>query len=204
MPSRFTNPAIGGAGGADHGDPFVLRHQGEYFLYHTTDDGDRGISVHRSRDLVRWSFAGHALEPAGWAQTDIWAPEVVHAGGEFLMYVSGTTLAPDGTGVEAERRQGLARARDPLGPFRWDEAPLVRDTWSIDGHPFRAADGSEWLFYNVRTAETGFDGHPGSGNVVDRLLAPDRLAGAPAPVAYPSERWEGSAAGDAYWNEGAW
>jgi beta-xylosidase len=64
MPSRFTNPAIGGAGGADHGDPFALRHHGEYFLYHTTDDGDRGISVHRSRDLVRWSFAGSALEPA--------------------------------------------------------------------------------------------------------------------------------------------
>src|SRR5215212_8622363 len=38
MPRRFTNPVIGGAGGADHGDPFVLRHRGEYFLYHTTDD----------------------------------------------------------------------------------------------------------------------------------------------------------------------
>jgi GH43 family beta-xylosidase len=182
MPRRFTNPVIGGAGGADHGDPFVLRHQGEYFLYHTTDDGDRGISVHRSRDLVRWSFAGHALEPAGWAQTDIWAPEVVHAGGEFLMYVSGTTLAPDGTGVEAERRQGLARARDPLGPFQWDEAPLVRDTWSIDGHPFRAADGGDWLFYNVRTPETRFEGHSGSGNVV---IGCRRPTGSPGRRASP-------------------
>jgi GH43 family beta-xylosidase len=204
MPPRFTNPVVTDDRGADHGDPFVLRHRGEYFLYHTTDDGDRGISVHRSADLVHWEFAGHALEPGGWAQTDVWAPEVVHAGGEFLMYVSATTIGPDGEGIEADRRQGLARAPGPLGPFRWDDAPLVRDAWSIDGHPFRAADGSDWLFYNVRTEETRFEGRGGSGNVVDRLLAADRLAGAPAPVVFPSERWEGSAAGDAYWNEGAW
>ena len=80
----------------------------------------------------------------------------------------------------------------------------MRDTWSIDGHPFTAADGSAWLFYNVRTAATRHAGRPGSGNVVDRLPAPGRLAGAPAPVTFPSEPWEANAAGDAYWNEGAW
>jgi GH43 family beta-xylosidase len=193
VPGHFVNPVITDERGEDHGDPFVLRHNGEYFLYHTTDDGDRGISVHRSRDLVRWQFAGIALERGGWAQTDIWAPEVVDAGGELLMYVSATTIGADGEGVEADRRQGLARATDPLGPFRWDPEPLVRDAWSIDGHPFR-----DWLFYNVRPDATR------SGNVVDRLLAPDRLAGDPAPVVFPSERWEANAAGDAYWNEGAW
>jgi GH43 family beta-xylosidase len=189
----FTNPVITDEHGEDHGDPFVLRHGGEYFLYHTTDDGDRGISVHRSPDLVHWTFAGIALEPGGWAETDIWAPEVVHAGGELLMYVSATTLGPDGEGVEADRRQGLARARDPLGPFAWDPAPLVRDAWSIDGHPFR-----DWLFYNVRPDPAN------SGNVVDRLLAPDRLAGEPAPVVFPSQPWEADAAGERFWNEGAW
>jgi GH43 family beta-xylosidase len=195
----FTNPVITDERGEDHGDPFVLRRHDGYFLYHTTDDGDRGISVHRSPDLVHWTFAGIALEPGGWAQTDIWAPEVVAAGGELRMYVSGTTLGPDGEGVEADRRQGLARARDPLGPFAWDPAPLVTGTWSIDGHPFR-----DWLFYNVRTDATRFDGRPGSGNVVDRLVAPDRLAGEPVPVTFPSHPWEANAAGDAYWNEGAW
>jgi GH43 family beta-xylosidase len=189
----FTNPVITDERGEDHGDPFVLRHGGEYFLYHTTDDGDRGISVHRSRDLVHWEFAGIALEPGGWAQTDIWAPEVVESGGELLMYVSATTIGPDGEGVEADRRQGLARARHPLGPFTWDREPLVRDAWSIDGHPFRG-----WLFYNVRPD------HTRSGNVVDRLLAPDRLAGDPAPVVFPSQPWESDAAGERYWNEGAW
>ena len=204
MTESFVNPVITDDRGEDHGDPFALRHRGEYFLFHTTDDGDRGVSVHRSRDLVHWEFAGIALEPGGWAQTDVWAPEVARAGDEFLMYVSGTSMGPDGEGVEEDRRQGLARAPHPLGPFAWDREPLVRDAWSIDGHPFRASDGSEWLFYNVRSAETGFEGHPGSGNVVDRLVAPDRLEGAPTPVVFPSEPWEARAAGDAYWNEGAW
>ena len=67
MPLHFTNPVVTDAQRADHGDPFVMRHRGEYFLYHTTDDGDRGISVHRSRDLVHRSFAGIALEPGGWS-----------------------------------------------------------------------------------------------------------------------------------------
>jgi hypothetical protein len=32
----FTNPVITDDRGEDHGDPFVLHHGGEYFLYHTT------------------------------------------------------------------------------------------------------------------------------------------------------------------------
>ncbi len=208
---RFTNPVIDDGGATDHGDPFVLRHLDAYFLYHTTDDGDAGISVHRSTDLVHWTFEGFALEPATgdhWAQTDLWAPEVMAWRGAFYMYVSGTRLGRDGHGVEALRRQGLARSSSPTGPFVLDDAPLVRDVWSIDGHPFQDEDGTLWLFYNVRTDGTNVGGRPGSGTVADRLLAPDRLEGAPAPVAFPSDRpsdrWEASADGGAFWNEASW
>ncbi len=203
----FTNPVITDAHGTDHGDPFVLRHLGAYFLYHTTDDGDAGISVHRSVDLVRWRPLGFALEPATgdhWAQTDLWAPEVMAWQGWFYMYVSATRRGPDGQGIEGERRQGLARSESPAGPFALAALPLVRDAWSIDGHPFQDEDGSLWLFYNTRSAATGFDGRRGSGTVADRLLEPDRLEGRPTPVAFPSARWEGSAAGDEFWNEASW
>ncbi|MDP9407656.1 MAG: glycoside hydrolase family 43 protein [Actinomycetota bacterium] len=203
----FTNPVISDPRGTDHGDPFVLRHLNSYFLYHTTDDGDAGISVYRSADLVHWHFEGFALEPAQgnhWAQTDLWAPEVMAWRGLFYMYVSATRLGPDGHGFEALRRQGLARSAAPTGPFVLDDAPLVRDVWSIDGHPFQDEDGKLWLFYNTRTPATRFDGYRGSGTVVDRLLKPDRLEGSPTPVAFPSERWEGNAAGDEFWNEASW
>ena len=41
MGSAFRNPVITDDDGVDHGDPFVVRHLGDYWLYHTTDDGDR-------------------------------------------------------------------------------------------------------------------------------------------------------------------
>ena len=205
--ATFRNPVVSDGGSRDHGDPFVLRHLDRYFLFHTTDDGDSGISVHESPDLVHWTFKGYALEPGPsghWAETDLWAPEVLHRHGTFFMYVAGTRMGPDGEGVEADRRQGLARSASPLGPYVLDPEPLVTDVWSIDGHPFEDEDGSLWLFYNIRTAATRFRGKPGSGTVVDRLIAPDRLEGEPTQVAFPSEDWEGRADQRAYWNEGSW
>ncbi len=198
---------VAGARGADHGDPFVIRHLDTYYLFHTTDGGRRGISVHTSPDLVHWTFAGFALEGGGdghHLQTDLWAPEVLYSGGEFHMYVAGTRRGADGGGIEAERRQGVARSRTPLGPYALEPAPLVGDTWSIDGHPFQDEDGSLWLFYNVRTDETRFHGKPGSGTVADRLLEAGRLEGTPAVVAFPSAEWEGDFGHTAYWNEGSW
>ena len=203
---------IAGEPGADHGDPFVIKYLDSFYLYHTgATHGRRGVSVHRSQNLVNWEFMGYAVEPAdsGWAWSDLWAPEVVYERGVFYMYISATRKHAggpsgpwqQGEGDDAGRRLGLARSTSPLGPFVWDERPLV-DTWSIDGHPFRDDDGSMWLFYSVRTDETGFsDGTPGTGTVCDRLLAPDRLAGHPRPVTFPSDAWEGVPTGDWYWNE---
>ena len=209
--TTFRNPVISGAVGDDHGDPFIIRYLDSFYLYHTGEtSGRRGVSVHRSQNLVDWEFQGYALEAAdsGWAWSDIWAPEVVYERGTFYMYVSATHRRSggergrwdEGEGDDSGRRLGLARARTPLGPFVWDEQPLV-ESWSIDGHPFRDDDGSMWLFYNVRGDETRFRTARGTGTVCDRLLAPDRLAGTPTPVTRPSQAWEGPY-GDWYWNEG--
>jgi beta-xylosidase len=210
----FRNPVVTGERGEDHGDPFIVRYLDAFYLYHTGDtSGRRGVSVHRSQDLVHWEFAGYALEAAqqGWAWSDLWAPELVYERGVFYMYISATRRrsAGDrgvrwqrGEGAEAGRRLGLARSTSPLGPFVWDDRPLL-DRWSIDGHPFRDDDGTMWLFYNVRTAdERGYDGLPGTGTLCDRLLAPDRLEGRPRPVTFPSRPWEGNRSGDWFWNEG--
>jgi GH43 family beta-xylosidase len=204
---------VAGAGGDDHGDPFIIKFLDAFYLYHTgATAGRRGVSVHRSHDLVQWEFMGFALEPAesGWAWSDLWAPEVVYERGVFYMYISATRQRVEdewvpwqrGEGAEAGRRLGLARATSPAGPFEWDNEPLL-DRWSIDGHPFRDDDGTMWLFYNVRTEdEPGYDGPPGTGTLCDRLTGPDRLEGRPRLVTFPSQRWEGNAEGDWYWNEG--
>ena len=205
----FANPVIKGAPGEDHGDPFIIKYLDDFYLYHSGETaGRRGISVHRSQDLVHWEFQGYALEAAesGWAYSDLWAPEVVYERGTFYMYVSATSRSSGrrgrwdvGGGDDDARRIGVARATSPLGPFVLDEEPLS-ETWSIDAHPFRDDDGTLWLFYSVRTDETRRRGAEGTGTVVDRLLAPDRLEGRPTRVTFPSQRWEGPY-GDWYWNE---
>jgi GH43 family beta-xylosidase len=208
----FRNPIVRGAPGEDHGDPFIVRYLDAYFLYHTGDtSGRRGVSVHRSENLVDWEFQGYALEASddGWAWSDLWAPEVVYERGTFYMYVSATGRRSGGrarrwqTGEsdDAARRLGVARATSPLGPFTWDPEPLV-DTWSIDGHPFRDDDGTLWLFYNARNEHTAYeDGTPGTGIVCDRLVAPGEVAGRPRAAVSPSQRWEGNREGDFFWNE---
>ena len=211
--ATFRNPVIAGEPGTDHGDPFAIKYLDAYYLYHSGETaGRRGISVHRSPNLVDWEFQGYALEAAesGWAWSDLWAPEVVYERGTFYMYVSATRKRSDGSratkwqqgeGDDSARRLGLARASSPLGPFVPDERPLL-ESWSIDGHPFRDDDGSMWLFYNVLTEDLGLAGAlPGTGTVCDRLLGPDRLEGRPLPVTLPSEPWEGVPSGDWYWNE---
>jgi GH43 family beta-xylosidase len=209
---EFRNPVIRGDAGADHGDPFIIRYLDRYFLYHTGETaGRRGIHVYESVDLVRWTPRGVALEaaPAGWSWSDLWAPEVVYERGVFYMFVAATRQREGreplgwepGPGDDLGRRIGLAVSDDPVGPFRWAERPMV-DQWAIDAHPFRDDDGAMWLFYNVRTEETRYrDGSAGTGNVVDRLVTMERLAGEPVPVTVPSERWEGNRAGTWYWNE---
>ena len=37
----FVNPVLDTGSGRDHGDPFVLRHGGRYYLYYTGSRGSR-------------------------------------------------------------------------------------------------------------------------------------------------------------------
>jgi|GEM_PF-3409644 len=203
MPHRFTNPVITDNQGQDHGDPFVMQFGGTYYLYHTGRDG---IHLYTSPDLVDWRDHGEVLgphpSPEHWAQIDFWAPEVLCHDALFYLYVAAARKLPNGSGDDRHRYLGIARSSSPLGPFTWDPEPLVRE-WSIDAHPFRDEDGDLWLFYNIRTEATRYwDGTTGCGNVVDRLLAPDRLEGVQSMAAFPNRRWEGNREGTWYWNEG--
>ncbi len=200
----YRNPVVD-MPGKDHGDPFVLETPEGYVLYHTGRDG---IAALVSTDLVSWQPVGQVLGRGGvghWAQVDFWAPEVVLRDGEYLMYVAATSRQPDGKADDDARKLGLARSHAPLGPFSWDDEPVIQGTWAIDGHPYRDPDGADWLFYNIRDDTTRYvDGSIGCGNAVDRLIRPDRPSGQPNTVLAPDRRWEGNRAGDWYWNEGPW
>ncbi len=112
----------------DFADPFVLRHNGKYYLYATNPD----IRCWSSDDLVTWQLEGPAIEPDTFPGLVPFAPEVVYWNGAFYMYTS-----PHGLG------HYVLKSERPTGPFR-----KITDNigHSIDGSVFIDDDG-KWYFY---------------------------------------------------------
>ena len=121
----YSNP-IERAG--DFADPFVLRHDGRYYLYCTNPD----IRCWSSSDLVDWALEGPTIDADVFPELVPFAPEVVYADGFFYMYTS-----PSGHG------HIVLKSDSPTGPFR----PISGNVGhAIDGNVFIDDDGT-WYFY---------------------------------------------------------
>lgn len=112
----------------DFADPFVLRHDGRYYLYCTNPD----VRCWSSRDLVDWHLEGPTIEEDAFPGLVPFAPEVVYADGYFYMYTS-----PSGHG------HFVLRSDSPTGPFRLISGNVGH---AIDGNVFIDDDG-RWYFY---------------------------------------------------------
>ena len=87
----------------DFADPFVLRFNGNYYLYCTNP----GVRCWQSQDLINWTFAGNTVPEEEFPGLVPFAPEVVYDNGSFYMYTS-----PHGLG------HYVLKSNSPLGPFR--------------------------------------------------------------------------------------
>lgn len=169
-------------------DPFLARFDGEYLAYGSGDDRLLdGTETHafealRSPDLVHWTSAGGVLERPDPALGDAyWAPEVVAADGAYWMYYS------VGHGIVGHHLR-VARADTPLGPFVDQGVNLTpHESFAIDAHPFRDADGSWYLFF-ARDVLTGE--RPGTHLAVMRLDSPVRPGSDPVAVLAPDADWQ--------------
>lgn len=121
----YRNPI---ARNGDFADPFVLRHDGRYYLYATNPD----IRCWSSGDLVSWTLEGPVIAPDAFPGLVPFAPEVVYADGAFFLYTS-----PSGHG------HFVLRADAPTGPFR---AITGNVGHAIDGNVLIDDDG-RWYFY---------------------------------------------------------
>jgi beta-xylosidase len=130
----------------DFPDPAVLRAGDTYHAY-ATQGGGKNIQTLTSKDLVHWRRGEDALPEVGkWADAgDTWAPEVIDINGTYVMYYVAHAA------VAGKQCIGRATAKDPAGPFADPSAvPLVCQAslgGSIDPNPFRAADGSLYLYW---------------------------------------------------------
>lgn len=220
---RYRNPLkprIPGDGVVEScADPVVLRGRGEdrrrWYMFCTTDplnDAEtapagvppfHAIPMLVSRDLVNWRYVGDAFDDVrpSWAAptAGLWAPDLVYSRRTDRYYltftVTDTTDATSGVpGCASDSAIGVATSRNPTGPWRIAETPLVPPRqngagcdffWTYDPDVLGDAVGDRSVLYY------------GSyyGGVLGRRVALTRdgitTTGAPTPVAI-GNRYEGS------------
>ncbi len=115
-------------------DPYVLVHNGKYYLYGTRGPTCWGLAdgfdVYVGTDLENWSEPIEVFHNGGdfWADRHYWAPEVHYYNGEFYMFASFKS--------ESKRRgTQILKASSPLGPFViHSEGPVTPEQWEcLDG-----------------------------------------------------------------------
>ncbi len=123
MPYNDAQPIFAG----DFPDPSVVQVGRSYVAVHSSFEWAPGLLVWRSDDLLSWTPVGHALAVY---DGDVWAPEIVHHQGLFLIYYKST----------AGNR--VVTATDPAGP--WSAPRNVGIGWIDPGHAVDA-QGRRWL-----------------------------------------------------------
>lgn len=123
-----------GSGQYGIGDPFVLRYDGKYYMYPSSDWGvgeEEGIKVFSSEDLVNWTYEGFAVQ--GEEVDSAYAPEVVYYNGWFYLCES-----------QAGRGHYIFRSQSPIGPFE-----RITDNFgrNIDGAFWIGDDGELFFLY---------------------------------------------------------
>lgn len=116
--------------GREIGDPFLMRHDGRFYLYCSSRGQLPGIKCWVSDDMIHFDYQGFVCTDE--RTIGAYAPEVVYNAGKFWMVTS-----PKGSG------HYLLVADSPLGPFE-----VVSDNLGIgiDGSIFVDDDGRSWFY----------------------------------------------------------
>ncbi len=153
-------------------DPYIIEHEGKYYIYTTGDDGLYGYSCDTL--LGDWKFEGQIFTLEG--RDHFWAPSVIYLDGKFYMYFSFEYYedTPDQGGHH--QAMHVAVSDNPMGPFKL--AGQIAHPFSIDSHIVKTNAGL-FLFYSPNT----FEGERiGTHIVVQKMKDPYTLEGEPTVV----------------------
>lgn len=129
-------------------DPFVLPHEGKYYLYGTRGatawTKATGLDVYVSDDLENWSDPHEcfAVPENFWANKEVWAPEVHVYNGVFYMFVS---LKSD----SRPRGTQILKSDSPMGPFLpfTDDAITPKEWECLDGTFYVDQNGDPYIVF---------------------------------------------------------
>src|SRR5918993_193713 len=111
---RSGNPILPGW----YADPEAHVFEGKYWIYPTYSaryEEQTFLDAFSSTDLVTWTRHPRILDTASvkWARRAVWAPSIVQKDGWYYLFFGANDIQSD-----AERGGiGVARSRDPSGPF---------------------------------------------------------------------------------------
>ena len=129
-------------------DPFVLVHEGQYYLYGTRGDTcwgpADGFDVYVSRDLENWDGPHECFHNDGtfWADRNYWAPEVHLWQGRFYMFASFKN-------EQIHRGTAILCADTPMGPFRpHSDGNVTPPDWEcLDGTFYVDRSGKPYMVF---------------------------------------------------------
>lgn len=129
-------------------DPYVLVHDGKYYLYGTrgaTCWGEAdGFDCYVGTDLEEWDGPFEIFHNDGsfWADRNYWAPEVHEYDGNFYLFAS---FKKEGVC----RGTQILKASSPLGPFLLhSEGPVTPRDWEcLDGTLYVSEDRTPYMVF---------------------------------------------------------
>jgi arabinan endo-1,5-alpha-L-arabinosidase len=136
-------------------DPVMARNGSSYYLFSTGP----GITFYSSANLVDWKPEGRVFagEPA-WAKRaaptfndHIWAPDIVHHNGKYLLYYSVSGFGKNTSGIGVATNTTL----NPRAPgYKWEDQGMLlqsvpaRDDWNaIDPAVIEDERGTGWMSF---------------------------------------------------------
>lgn len=153
---EYQNPVLY----ADYSDPDVCRVGDDYYLTASSFNCTPGLPILHSRDLVNWTFIGHALDrvmdaasyepvyhPNSYDQPrqgdGVWAPAIRHHDGWFYIFWG-----------DPDEGIFMVKATNPAGP--WQPPVLVRRCKGIiDTCPFWDDNGRAYIGHGFAGSRAG-------------------------------------------------
>lgn len=192
----YTNPVSNITG---IGDPFVLTHDGVYYMYCTSETSlKKGFNVWTSKDLVNWEIQGLVLSndtPGVLGKNRFWAPEVIEYKGKFYM----TYSAGDPDNV---LKLCLAVSENPLGPFKSYQSPWYDHQLNHIDATILIDDDKAYTYF-VRDCSTNIINDRSTSQIFVAQLSSDlkTFVTEPKLVITPDQPYE-DINGTRLWNEG--